>query len=115
MQITVNRHKVMRTANVFDQEKHHYTKTFHNDQEMMYVVLCLPAAAAMNQFRLVITPKSNPEDEIASKDYVWKNGMHCQAVTFSPRQIAASNGPGKYSVHLLSRGNMVLTRNFKVK
>ena len=58
--ISVDPDKAMRIAESFKQDKWHFTKTIGQDQKSMYVVLCLPGAAAMNQFRLTITPRSNP-------------------------------------------------------
>ena len=115
VKITVPVHKAIRTADSLQQGNWHFTKTFNSSGESMYVVLCLPAAAAMNQFEITITPQNNPSDIISSKDYTWEKDKYCQSVEFSPGQIARSNGPGKYSVHLISLGKIVLTRNFKIK
>jgi hypothetical protein len=115
VEIAVYPDKAIRTADSYEQESWHFTKTFHSDQESMYVVLCLPGAAAMNQFKLTITPQNNPSQIISSKDFTWERGRYCQGVEFSPRQIAQSNGPGRYSAHFISMGSIELTRNFKIK
>ena len=115
VEITVYPDKAIRTADSYEQENWHFTKTFRSDQESMYVVLCLPGAAAMNQFKLTITPQNNPSQIISSKDFTWERGRHCQGIEFSPMQIAQSNGPGRYSAHFISLGSVVLTRHFKIK
>jgi hypothetical protein len=106
---------IIRTSDSFEQERWHFTNTLDSDQESMYVVLCLPDAAAMNQFKLTITPQNNPSQIILSKDFTWERDKYCQGIEFSPKQIAQSNGPGKYSAHFISRGSIELTRHFKIK
>jgi hypothetical protein len=115
MEISVQPDKAMRTADTIEQEKWHFTKTFSSGRESMYVVLCLPAAAAMNQFRLTITPQNNSSNDIMSKDFTWERDKYCQSVEFSPKQIVRSNGPGKYSVHFLSRGKIIFSRRFIIE
>jgi hypothetical protein len=115
VEIAVYPDKAIKTADSYEQESWHFTKTFSSDQESMYVVLCLPSAAAMNQFKLTITPQNNPSQIISSKDFTWERGKYCQGIEFSPEQIAQSNGPGQYSAHFISMGNVVLTRHFKIK
>jgi hypothetical protein len=115
VEIAVHPDKAIRTADSFEQGSWHFTKTFGSDRESMYVVLCLPDAAAMNQFKLTITPQNNPSQVVASKDFTWERDKYCQGVEFSPRQIAQSNGPGRYSAHFISLGKVELTRNFKIK
>ncbi|MEJ2705824.1 MAG: hypothetical protein P8Z79_25580 [Sedimentisphaerales bacterium] len=115
MEIAVRPDKAMRTSDTSEQEGWHFTKTFSQDEASMYVVLCLPEAAAMNDFQLIITPKSDPSNMVVSKDFTWQSGKYCRGFEFSPRQIAESNRPGQYSVHFLSRGDVVFTRHFKIK
>jgi hypothetical protein len=115
VEISVYPDKAMKIADSLSQDKWHFTKTIGSDRELMYVVLCLPAAAAMNQFQLTITPQNNPSIVIVSKDLTWERDKYCQGVEFSPRQIGLSNGPGKYSAHFISRGKVVMTRNFRIK
>lgn len=115
IEISVHPDKAMKIADSLNQDKWHFTKTISSGQESMYVVLCLPVAAAMNQFRLTITPQNNFSNEIVSKDFTWERDKYCQGFEFSPKQIAVSNGPGKYSVHFISQGKVVMTRNFRIK
>ena len=115
VEIFVQPNKAMRTSSTSEQEGWHFTKTFSSNQESMYIVLCLPEAAAMNEFELVITPKNEPSNMVASKDFTWQSGKYCQSIEFSPRQIATSNGPGQYSVHFLSQGDVIFTRHFKIE
>ena len=115
VEIAVYPDKAIRTADSYEQESWHFIKTFSSDQESMYVVLCLPGAAAMNKFKLTITPQNNPTQIISSKDFTWKRDKYCQGIEFSPKQIAQSNGPGHYSAHFISMGSTVLTRHFKIK
>jgi hypothetical protein len=115
VRITVHPDKAIRTANSFEQGIWHYTQTFSSDQESIYVVLCLPESAAMNKFKLTITPRGNPSNIISSKDFTWEAGKPCQSIKFSPKQIAAYNGPGKYSVQFHARGKVVMSRNFRIK
>jgi hypothetical protein len=115
VEIAVHPDKAIRTADSFEQGSWHFTKTFSSDQESMYVVLCLPDAAAMNQFKLTITPQNNPSQVVASKDFTWERDKYCQGIEFSPRQIAQSNGPGRYSAHFISLGKVELTRHFRIK
>jgi hypothetical protein len=114
-EIAVRPDKAMRTSDTSEQEQWHFTKTFSRDATSMYVVLCLPEAAAMNEFKLTITPKNNPSNIVASKDLTWQRDKYCQGIEFSPRQIATSNGPGQYSVHFVSRGDVIFTRHFKIE
>ena len=115
VEISVHPDKAMKIADSINQDKWHFAKSISGERELMYVVLCLPGAAAMNQFRLTITPQNNPSIVIVSKDFTWERDKYCQGIEFSPRQIAQSNGPGKYSAHFISRGKVVMTRNFKIK
>ena len=115
MEIAVQPDKAMRTSDTSEPEEWHFTKTFSPDEASMYVVLCLPEAAAMNQFKLTITPKNNPSNVVASKEFTWQRNKYCQAIEFSPRQIAESNGPGQYSVHFVSRGDVIFTKHFKIE
>jgi hypothetical protein len=115
VKITVHPSKAMRTADKSGPEEWLFTKTFYSDQESMYVVLCLPEAATMNKFELTITPQNSLSNVILSRTYIWQKNKYCQDVEFSPRQIAQTNGPGKYSVHFSSRGKVVMTKNFRIK
>ena len=115
VKISVHPDKAMRTATLPAPGEWNYTGTFSRSEESMYVVLCLPETAAMNEFELAITPRGKPSDIIASKNYTWERDKFCQSMEFSPAQIAQSNGPGKYSVHFISRGKIIITRHFKIR
>ena len=115
VKISVHPDKAMRTAVSPAPGEWRYTKTFSQQQQSMYVVLCLPEAAALNQFEITVTPRGKPADVISSTDYMWERGKYCQSVEFSPSQIAQVNGPGSYSVHFISRGKIIITRHFKIR
>ena len=115
VEIKVHPDKAMKTANAIASGEWKYTKTFSRDQKSMYVVLCLPEPAAMNQFEIAVTPRGKPANIITSIDYTWERGKYCQNVEFSPSQIAQENGPGNYSVLFISRGKIIFTRHFKIK
>jgi hypothetical protein len=115
VEIKVNPDKAMKTAVEPAPGEFKYTSTFSRDEKSMYVVLCLPESASMNEFEIAISPRGKPENIISSINYTWERGKHCQSVEFSPREIAQKNGTGNYSVHFISRGRIVLTRHFKIK
>lgn len=115
VKISVHPDKAMRTASSPAPGEWSFKNTFGSREESMYVVLCLPEAAAMNEFEIAITPRGKPANVVASKDYTWERGKYCQSVEFSPAQIAQSNGPGKYSLKFISRGKVIFTRHFKIR
>ena len=115
VEINVQPDKAMKTANAMGPGEWKYTKTFSQDQKSMFVVICLPESAAMNQFEIAITPRGKPSNKISSIVYTWEKGRYCQNVEFSPSQIARKNGPGNYSVQFISRGQIIFSRNFKIK
>jgi hypothetical protein len=115
VKINVDPDKAMKTADTIEQDKWHFSRTFGSNQKTMYVVLYLPMAAAMNQFKLTIAPEKNPSNIIASKDFTWERGKYCQSVEFSPSQIAKSSGTGKYTVNLISRGEVIITKHIRIK
>jgi hypothetical protein len=113
--VTVHPDKDLRTADSFNQGKWHFTTTFTSKDELMYAVICLTAAAAQNTFTLTLTPKDNPAYVIVEKNFIWQPNAYCQSVEFSPRQIAASNGPGQYTLQFHSRGKVAMTVNFNIR
>ncbi len=115
MTITVKPDKTLRTADSSKNGKWHFTGTFRHDMGAMYIILCLPEAAAMNEFKLTVTPAGNPSHILFSKDYTWEKDKHCQSIEFPPNQIVQMNGTGKYTVNFISRGTIVLSRNFKIR
>lgn len=113
--ITVHPGKDLKTADSFQQGKWHFTGTFSRDDDSMYVILCLPAAAARNQFKLTILSDGSKTEPVVQKDITWQPDGYCQSFKFSPREIAAAGGPGSYNVQFHSRDRIVMTRNFKIK
>lgn len=113
--ITVHPGKDLKTADSFQQGKWHFTGTFSRDDDSLFVVLCLPPAAARNQFKLTILSGGSKTEPVVQKDITWRPDGYCQSFKFSPREIAAAGGPGQYTVQFYARGKVVMTCNFKIK
>ena len=113
--ITLYPDKDLKTAYSYQQNQWVYTKEFSKSSESMYVVLCLPEVAAYNQFRLAIAPEENKSNIIVEKNITWQPDKYCQGFEFSPKEITASNGPGKYSAQFYFRGKLVMSRSFDIK
>ncbi len=113
--MTVHPDKDLKTAYSSRQDRWIYTKEFSKNSESMYVVLCLPAVATHNQFRLAIVPEKSNTNIIAEKNITWQPDKFCQGFEFSPKEIAAANGPGRYSVQFYSRGKLAMTKSFEIK
>lgn len=92
-----------------------FTNSFGKNDETMYVVIHLPAEAAKNKFSLTITLQEQKDNVLFLQDFTWKSGEKEQGYLFSPRQIAAKNGPEKYSVNLCRKGEIIMSHNFSIK
>jgi hypothetical protein len=92
-----------------------FTGSFGKNDETMYAVIHLPAEAAKNKFSLTITSQKQKDNMLFSQDFTWKSGENEQGFLFSPRQIAAKNGTGKYSVNLCYKGKIIMSHDFSIK
>jgi hypothetical protein len=92
-----------------------FSNTFRLSDQTMYVVIQLPASVAHDTFRLTITPKGQPDDVVAAKDFTWPPGQTTVAVSFSPHEIANNTGTGRYTVTFHSMAKSVMQHNFTIK
>ena len=115
VKIKVYQDKDLKTADRQINGKWNFVNTFSENEESMYVVLCLPAQAAYNDFVLWIVPEHESYQPIIEKRIQWPTGRYCNSFEFSPREIAAQNGPGHYSVLFKYQGKTIMARNFKIE
>jgi curli biogenesis system outer membrane secretion channel CsgG len=92
-----------------------FSNRFSPSDQGMYVVIELPASVAHDTFRLTITPRGRPDDVVVAKDFTWPSGRTTDAVSFSPSEIAARAGTGRYTVSLHALGKFVMQHNFTIK
>jgi len=113
-QVKVNPSKALRTATELYDNKWTYSDTFKATDEKMYVVVSLPPSCHRNQFRLVVVRKGHRK-ELASQDIQWDKQYKGFGYVFSPKQIAAEDGPGLYEVKFYSGPEPVMRHTFRIK
>jgi len=102
----------LRTAHEFQKGSWQWSDTFKRNAQQLHVVLALPSAAHLNSFRIELVRKGEHE-VLASQALVWNKKDTQAGYVFSPRDIGL--GAGDYRVQLYSRGEVVLTHNFKLE
>ena len=114
--VKISKGKTLRTARPDKEaDKLDFTGGFRIDEEVIYVLLTLPAAADRNEFRLTITPKGRDEP-LAEETVRWSAADESVRLTFSPRELAdAAGGPGKFDLRLYAGEKLVLKRGFQIK
>jgi len=112
-QIKVDPTKALRTATELYDNKWTYSDNFKATDEKMFVVVSLPASCHRNRFRIVVVRKGQRE-ELASQDIQWDKQYSGFGYEFSPKQIAANDGPGQYEIKFYSGPEPVMRRMFRI-
>jgi hypothetical protein len=112
--IKVDPSKDFRTASDLYDKKFDYTDKFGVDDEQVLVVLKLPAARDRNRFRIVIVHQDEREP-VASLDIVWSRDNGSFGYAFSPKEIVAHGGPGKYTAKFYSGPEPAMTHDFTIE
>ena len=115
MEVQANTRTGLKTALGSEADGWTFTSKFSRDDAAMSVVIDLPATVAHNTFRLIVTRREKPDDIILSKDFRWPSGSGQDAVTLSPKKIADSAGPGRYTVSFHAMGVSVMQHNFSIQ
>lgn len=89
VKVKVNPRTDLKTAVGEEDGRWTFSNSFSPEDQKMYVVMQLPSAVAHDTFRLTITPRGKPDEIVAAKDFTWPSGRITDAITFSPREIAA--------------------------
>jgi curli biogenesis system outer membrane secretion channel CsgG len=106
--------KTLHTARRTQAGQWQHSDDFHADEEAMYAVLRLPAAAARNALRLTVTGKDS-DKPLAEHRFTWSAHDRVRRFALGPRNLAEAAGTGKYRVRLYCNEQFVLERTFEVK
>ncbi len=108
----INPSKDLKLADMQTNGRWHYTNNFKKT-ERIYVIICLPEAASQNHFTIRITGRKKDSPVFLEQDIVVSN-QPCQTYEFPAEQIAGK-GNGNYKVNIISAGQVIMKRNFKIK
>ena len=115
-EVKVDPRKALRIVSSRDSEGQWRDKdTFAADDTEMTVAIRLPPDAHRNSFDIVIVRKG-ADTALVAQTLIWDRAAPFgdMTLTFSPADIAADAGPGRYEVRFYANGEDVMSRDFKI-
>jgi len=87
---------------------------FPASSDRMLIVVSLPEVCDRNTFRLTVARTGKDRPVLAEEEFTWTLGAATRSFPFSPRQLAAQGGIGKYVITFHADGRKIFDRKFKI-
>ena len=114
MKLRIEPGKTVRTARRVAAGAMKYTGKFNADDEVVLIVVRLPAECDRNTFGVSITRKKDDAAAVFATDFVWSRGR-AQRIIEVPMKALAADGGEKFRVNFLHGGRVLFDRKFEIR